>query len=85
MIADDLAVTYLDSRHVSIGGYTHLCTGPRIHVSRTGQIENFHLLHHFIYNRFSGRYLLVGCVGKNAEKNLERLDAQQRMQSDLIL
>lgn len=85
MINDDLPVTYLDSRHVSIGGYTHKCTGPRIHVSRTSQIENFHLLPHFIYNRFSGRYLLVGCVGQDAEKNLEKLDAQQRMQSDLIL
>lgn len=85
MIAEDLSVTYLDSGHVSIGGHTHKCTGPRIHVSRTGQIENFHLLHHFIYNRFKGNYLLVGCVGKDAEKNLERLDAQQRMQSDLIL
>ena len=85
MIKDDLPVTYLDSRHVSIGGYEHKCTGPRIHVSRTGQIENFHLLHHFIYNRFSSRYLLVGCVGKDAEEHLERLDAQQRKQSDLIM
>ena len=85
MIEDDLPITYVDSKHVAIGGYTHACTGPRIHVSRTGQIENFHLLHHFIYNRFTGRYLLVGCVGEDAEKNLEKLDAQQKMQSDLII
>ena len=85
MIEDDLPITYVDPKHVSIGGYTHACTGPRIHVSRTGQIKNFHLLHHFIYNRFTGRYLLVGCVGDDAEKNLEKLDAQQKMQSDLIL
>ena len=84
-IEQNLPVTYFDSQHVSIGGFTHKCTGPRIHVSRTGQIENFHLLHHFIYNRFTGRYLLVGCVGKDAEKHLEKLDEQQRKQSDLIL
>lgn len=84
MIAEDLPVTYLDSQHVSIGGATHKCTGPRIHVPRTGQIQNFHLLHHFIYNRLTGKYLLVGCVGDDAEKNLERLDHQQKMQSDLI-
>lgn len=85
IIADDLPVTYLDSNHVLIGGVSHTCTGPRIHVARTGQIENFHLLHHFIYHRLTGKYLLVGCVGKDAEKNLENLDAQQKKQSDLII
>ena len=84
MISKDLSITYLDAHHVSIGGETHYCTGPRIHVTRTGQIENFHLLHHFIHNRLTGKYLLVGCVGKDAEKTLEKLDAQQKMQSDLI-
>lgn len=85
MITKDLPITYLDAHHVSIGGETHYCTGPRIHVSRTGQIKNFHLLHHFIYNRLTGKYLLVGCVGDDAEKTLEKLDAQQKMQSDLII
>ena len=85
MIAKDMPVTYLDSHHVSIGGQTHPCTGPRIHVARTGQIENFHLLHHFIYNRLTGKYLLVGCVGENAEANLKKLDAQQKMQSDFMI
>ncbi len=85
MIAADLPITYTDSNHISVGGRRHFCTGPRIHVSHTGKIENFHLLHHFIYDRFERRYLLVGCVGKNAEENLKKLDAQQKMQSDLIL
>ncbi len=85
MIAADLPVTYLDNTHISVDGRTHFCTGPRIHVSRTGQIENFHLLHHFIYDRFKHQYLLVGCVGHNAETNLQKLDAQQKKQSDLIL
>ena len=49
------------------------------------KIENFHLLNHFIYDRFSRSYLLVGCVGEEAEKNLQKLDAQQEKQSDLIL
>ena len=84
LIKADLPVTYLDPTHISIDGRTHYCTGPRIHVSRTGQIENFHLLHHFIYDRFNHQYLLVGCVGQNAEKNLQKLDDQQKKQSDLI-
>lgn len=85
MIDADLPITYLDNHHVSINGKSHVCTGPRIHVSRTGKIENFHLLNHFIYDRFSRSYLLVGCVGEEAEKNLQKLDAQQEKQSDLIL
>ena len=85
MIQQDLPVTYEDSHHVSIGGHRHACTGPRIHVTRTGEIEDFHLLHHFIYDRFNHKYLLVGCVGKNAVDNLKKLDAQQEKQTDLIL
>ena len=85
LILQDLPITYVDNVHVSIGGNLHPCTGPRIHVSSTGQIKDFHLLNHFIYDRFTRRYLLVGCVGQNAEKNLQKLDEQQKKQSDLIL
>lgn len=85
MIQENLPVTYIDNNHVSIGGQPHPCTGPRIHVTHTGQIKNFHLLHHFIYNRFTRKYLLVGCVGDKALENLKKLDAQQEKQSDLIV
>ena len=84
MIKADLPVTYLSNHHVMIGEHRHRCTGPRIHVSRTSQIQNFHLLHHFIYDRFGKRYLLVGCVGEKAEENLRKLDAQQLKQTDLF-
>jgi len=72
MIAQDLPVTYKDENHVTIGPYTHYCTGPRIHVRSTGQIKDFHLLYHFLHDRKNRRYLLVGCVG---QANLERLRA----------
>ena len=85
LIQEDLPVTYLDNNHISIGDQSHFCTGPRIHVRRTGDIQNFHLLHHFIYDRFAKQYLLVGSVGDGAEDNLAKLDAQQAKQSDLIL
>ncbi len=83
MIRADLPIAYIDPRHVSIDGHSHPCTGPRIHVTSTGQIYDFHLLHHFIYDRFGHRYLLVGCVGEGAEENLQKLDAQQQKQWDL--
>ena len=85
MIQADLPVTYVDNHHVSIGDQLHPCTGPRIHVRRTSDIRNFKLLHHFIYDRFGKRYLLVGCVGDAAAENLAKLDAQQEKQSDLIV
>lgn len=72
MIEQDLPVTYKDENHVTIGPYTHYCTGPRTHVSRTGQIKDFHLLYHFLHDRKNKKYMLVGCLG---EKNLERLRA----------
>jgi len=67
-----IIVTYKDENHVTIGPYEHKCTGPRTHVSSTGQIKDFHLLYHFLHDRKNRRYLLVGCVG---QANLERLRA----------
>lgn len=74
MIAQKLPVTYLDERHVSIGGHSHRCTGPRIHVSNTEQIKGFRLLDHFLYDQINRRYLLVGCVGEDSEENLKKLE-----------
>ena len=85
MIAQNLPITYEDSNHISVNGKSHYCTGPRIHVSHTGKIENLHLLPHFIYDQFNRNYLLVGCVGKGAEDNLKKLDAHQQKQSDIIM
>lgn len=85
MIEKNLPVTYADPMHISVDGRLHKCTGPRIHVSHTGLIKNFHLLHHFIYDRFRNQYLLVGCVGKNAVENLKKLDEQQKKQTDLLM
>ena len=45
---------------------------------RTGQIENFRLMHHFIYDRFKRRYYLIGCVGENAKELLEKLDLKRQ-------
>lgn len=74
LIAEDLPVTYIDDNHVSIGTTPHPCTGPRIHVSSTGQIKEFHLLHHYIYDRYKEYYLLVGGVGEGSVENLKKLD-----------
>ena len=78
VISQKLPVTYVDDHHICVGDKVHTCSGPRIHVSNTGQVENFHLMHHFLYDRFKRRYLLVGCVGEGAEEILEKLDIQRQ-------
>jgi hypothetical protein len=74
IIAQDVPITYVDDNHITIGDKLQMCSGPRIHVNRTGQIQGFKLLDHFIYDRFKERYLLVGCVGENSEALLKSLD-----------
>ena len=78
VIAQDLPVTYVDDHHIRVGNILQKCTGPRIHVSSTGKIENFKLLHHFIYDRFKRRYLLVGCVGEKSDEILGSLDLRRQ-------
>ena len=78
LIQKDLPITYVDDHHVSIGNDLHQCSGPRIHVGHTGQVENFRLMHHFVYDRLKRRYLMVGCVGENSDKLLEQLDIRRQ-------
>ena len=79
IIAKDLPVTYVDEHHISIGDSVQLCDGPRVHVHRTGQVENFRLLDHFIYDRFTRRYMLVGCVGEKSDELLTKMDNRKQM------
>ena len=74
-----MPVAYVDEHHISIGDNVQLCDGPRVHVHRTGQIENFRLMHHFIYDRFHRQYLLVGCVGEKSDELLKKLDAKYKL------
>lgn len=78
IIKQDLPVTYVDEHHISVGGMIHQCNGPRIHVAHTGLIENFCLMHHYIYDRFKRRYVLAGCVGENSRENLKSLDKRSQ-------
>jgi len=78
MIRKDLPVTYHDENHITIGEELHHCTGPRTHVRRTSQVQNFHLLPHYIFDHIKNRYILVGCVGDDALENLSKLEHTAR-------
>ena len=68
LIRQDLPVAYVDEDHINVGGNIQPCSSPRLHVSRTGMIQDFHLLYRFIHEPRENKYLLVGCVG---ERNLD--------------
>ena len=63
-IAQDLSVSFFDEDHVKIGELVHPCTGPRIHVRSTGEIENFRLLKEIFYDSMQEMYLIIGLVGE---------------------
>ena len=79
VIGQDLPVTYVDEHHIRIGESLQTCDGPRVHVHHTGQIENFRLMNHFVYDRFKKRYMLVGCVGEKSDELLQKLDDRRQM------
>ena len=65
-IAKDLPISYVDEEHVRIGDIVHPCTGPRTHVSSTGCVEGFRLLHRIVYDPIEQCYLIAGRVGPGA-------------------
>ena len=64
MIENDLRVNYIDDEHIDIGGKKYRCTGPRIHMNRTGQIDGFQLYHDFKIDPRTNFFLLAGVVGE---------------------
>ena len=62
-----LGISYVDDSHIKIGENVSVCTGPRLHVKNTDEIENFRLSKDFIYDEKSKTYLLVGLVGNEDE------------------
>jgi len=63
LLDQNLPIGYYNENHIHIGdGIIIPCTGPRIHVRNTSEIEHFRLLKDFKYDKSSGRYALVGTI-----------------------
>lgn len=75
MIHKDLPISFADNNHIYIGQDLHHCTGPRMHVSSTGKVENFRVLKESHFDDFSDSWLLVGLVGEQSSniKDLNRI------------
>ncbi len=74
-IREDLDVSFLDDAHIRIGTEDRFhCTGPRIHVHRTGEIDNFRLIRECQFDPISGLYELVGLVGAEQSREINDLN-----------
>ncbi|HEX3015754.1 MAG TPA: alanine-tRNA synthetase second additional domain-containing protein [Desulfobacteria bacterium] len=63
LIKQDLPICYHDDEHIRIGTDVCSCTGPRLHVDRTGKVTGFHLLKEFRWDPVRKLYNLAGVVG----------------------
>ncbi len=70
----DLLVDFCDEEHIEIQGVIHPCTGPRIHVRSTGEIENFRLLKTIYYDPSQEMYLIIGLVGADLGREIKDLN-----------
>ena len=74
IINANMTISYHDDEHISIGKeIVFPCTGPRIHVKKTGDIIGFYLLKDFKWDPLHQLYLLAGLVGTGGNDNLNLL------------
>lgn len=62
-ITEDLPISSYDDKSILIGEERLVCSGPRIHMKSTGEIEQFRLEKSFQYSPISKTFLLAGRVG----------------------
>lgn len=61
---EGLPVNYYDEGHIKIGDDLQPCTSPRIHLTNTADIEEFHLMPELVYDERADAYSLVGLIGE---------------------
>ncbi len=67
LIAADKCINYHDERNIKIGDICWGCTGPRLHVRRTGEIKGFRLVKEFKWDPIEKLYILAGMVGDDED------------------
>jgi len=69
LIDEDVPVSYADETHILIGDELHRCTGPRMHVRSTGEVEKVTFLKELLQEPITNLHLLVGVVGEIDDLN----------------
>ncbi len=73
IIKRDVPIVPLEGDFIELDGTKIACTGKRVHVESSRQIENFRFAKQLRYDPISKEYLLVGLVGKEAISGLRTL------------
>ncbi len=73
IIRQDLPITVAGNNGIAMGDHTLPCTGQRIHVRRTGEIQNFRLVRRFSYHPIFQEYMLIGIVGPREPVGYEEI------------
>jgi len=75
LIAKDLRICFKDDNHILIGDTPLACTGPRMHVNRTGEILRFSVVKELVQDPISKRYLLAATVGDHSSNQIGDINA----------
>ncbi|MBO8138114.1 MAG: alanine-tRNA synthetase second additional domain-containing protein [Desulfotomaculum sp.] len=79
IIKADRNIHYYDDHHIRVGGNIIKCTGPRLHVRRTGEVENFRLLKEYKWDPVHKLYTIAGLVGPVQEEETPEHPNQFRL------
>jgi len=64
LIDADVTIRPDKGDYIRVGEDRVYCTGKRIHVKSSSEIENFRLVKRYVFDPLSRQYLLVGIVGR---------------------
>lgn len=64
-------IQHFDEKHIRVGTDVFDCTGPRLHVHRTGDIKNYCLLKEFKWDPIEKLYIIAGLVGDDKSRREE--------------
>ena len=78
-VSANLQVSFVDEQHIRIGEQIYSCTGPRVHVARTGEIEHFCAGSEFVFDPISKQYFLVGVIGEHIHNQMWDLNKIEAM------
>ncbi|MDO5036565.1 MAG: alanine-tRNA synthetase second additional domain-containing protein [Porphyromonas sp.] len=70
-IAQDLPINYSDETHITLGDYKLPCSGPRLHMASTGEIEDLHIYRDLPYDQRYQAWCLIGLVGEQSQLTSE--------------
>ncbi|QUH27772.1 alanine-tRNA synthetase second additional domain-containing protein [Vallitalea guaymasensis] len=75
LINKNVDVCYVDDNHISIDNIKFPCTGPRIHLKNSSEIEHFKLVKELKYNPLTNSYALIGIIGFEEKININELNS----------